>query len=95
MNIVSTISPEEYYSVLSSVLTPKGFERTEVYIDQFEGQVVDYFFNEERMTCIVSIEDVQILSFLRGRFGERLLKRTKGSVAELRVYVADLVDNSN
>ena len=95
MNIASSVSPEEYYSILSSVLAPKGFERTEVYIDQFEGQVVDYFFNEERMTCIVSIEDVQILSFLRGRFGERSLKRTKESVAELRVYVADLVDNSN
>ena len=91
----STNSPDDYYSILSSILLPRGFERTEMYIDQFNGHVVDFFSDEERITCIVSAEEIQILSFLKGEFGERMFERTKQTKTELDVYVIDLFDNPN
>ena len=83
-------SPDDYYSIASSVLFPKGFERTEMYVDQFNGRVVDYFLNNERVTCIVSAEEIQILSFLNGDFAEHVFERTRQAKDQLEVYINSL-----
>ncbi len=84
--------PESYFSILSGILLPRGFEATEVYLDKFSGFVVDYFSNEERVTCIVSAAEVQILAFLRGEFKERIFERTRQSKVKLEEFVIGLFD---
>lgn len=88
-------SPEDYYSILSSILLPKHFERTDMYLDRFNGCVVDFFLSDERITCIVSAEEIQVLSFLNRQFKEQIFERTKQAKAEIEVYVISLFDSSN
>ena len=90
MNITSRNAPDDYYSIVSSRLFPKGFEKTDLYVDQLNGHVVDYFLNEERITCIVSAEEIQILSFLNEEFGEQVFERTKQAKVKLEEYITRL-----
>ena len=88
-------SPEDYYSILSGILLPKQFERTDMYLDRFNGCVVDFFLSEERITCIVSAEEIQVLSFLNREFKEQIFERTKQAKVEIEAYVISLFDSSN
>ncbi len=89
----SSHSSGEYFAVLSSKLIPLGFTNSEMYIDSYHGHVVDYFYKNERITCIVSAEDVQILTYLRGEFGEKVFARTKQGKEDVSEYMSRLCKN--
>jgi len=80
---------------LSGILLPKHFERTEMYLDRFSGCIVDFFLSEERITCIVSAEEIQVLSYLNRELKEQIFERTKQAKIEIEVYVNGLFDSSN
>ena len=90
IDIPSSYSPGEFFAVLSSKLIPLGFTDSEIYSDSYHGRVIDYFYEKERITCIVSSEHVQILTYLRGEFDEKVFARTKQGKEEISEYIDGL-----
>ncbi len=90
IDIPSLHPSSEFFVVLSGKLLPLGFTNSEMYIDSYQGDVVDYFHNSERITCIVSAEDIQILTYLRGEFDEEVFPRSKQGKEEISEYLNEL-----
>ncbi len=84
---------DEHISNLSNYLIPLGFTRSETYTDPYDGKVVDFFFKQERITCIVSEEDIQILSYVRGSFSEKVFALTSQSKFDISEYMQNLCKN--
>ena len=93
IDIPSSYSPGEFFAVLSSKLIPLGFTNSEMYSDSYHGRVMDYFYKKERITCIVSSEDVQVLTYLRGDFDDKVFARTKQGKEDIAEYMNGLCKN--
>ena len=93
IDLPSSHSSGEYFAVISSNLIPLGFTSSEMYSDSYHGRVIDYFYKNERITCIVSAEDVQILTYLRGEFDEKVFARTKQGKEDITEYMNGLCKN--
>lgn len=81
----------EYFTILADCLKPKSFSRSEEYEDPLGGKVTDYFRDEERITCIVSLPHVQVLSFLQGTFHDQVFDRKAATKPSLVEYLEGLV----
>lgn len=90
IDIPSLHPSAEFFLVLSGKLLPLGFANSDMYIDSYQGHIVDYFRKNERITCIVSAEDIQILTYLRGEFNEEIFSRTKQGKDEISEYLNGL-----
>ena len=82
----------EYFAILSSNLAPFGFSESNEYQDSFGGRVIDYYSNDERVTCIVSTLQVQILSFLKGVFNEKVFDRSGSEKLNIIEYIEILLN---
>lgn len=80
----------DYFAILLDNLIPLSFLSSEEYEDVFGGRVVDYFRGVERISCIVSMEHVQILSFVNNVFGEKIFERVITSKPAIVKYLEDL-----
>ena len=83
----------EYFSMFSTHLVPLGFSASNGYSDIFGARVIDYFKDNNRITCIVSSEQVQILSFLGDVFDEKALVQSNQTEAKLIQYIQTLLHN--
>ena len=82
----------DYFAILSDHLNPLSFMSSDEYEDVFGGRVVDYFKDKERITCIVSKDQVQILSYINGVISDRLFKRTDKTKLIIIEYVEELLE---
>ena len=82
----------DYFAILSDRLNPLSFTSSEEYEDVFGGRIVDYFRDKERITCIVSMDHVQILSYINGAISDRLFKRTDNSKLIIIEYFEELLE---
>lgn len=83
----------EYYAILSDFLVPLSFSMSDEYEDVFGGKVIDYFRENERVSCIVSIQHVQVLSFLGGNFKEKIFERSGTTKRTVFEYMEKLLSN--
>ena len=83
----------EYFTILADCLKPKSFSTSDEYEDPLGGKVTDYFRGDERITCIVSVPHVQVLSFLQGSFQERVFDRKAANKPTLVEYLEGLVSD--
>ena len=81
----------EYFAILSDFLTPLSFAKSDEYEDRLGGRVTDYFMGKERITCIVSVPHVQMLSYLSGTFEEKLFDRAGSAKPAIVAYLEDLL----
>ena len=79
--------------MLSNRLFPLGFSASNEYSDIFGARVIDYFRDNNRITCIVSSDQVQILSFLGDIFDEKALVQSNQTEAKLIQYIQTLLHN--
>lgn len=84
---------DEHISNLSNNLIPLGFRRSEAFTDPYDGKVVDFFLERERITCIVSAEDIQILSYIQGNFSEKVFALASQSKFDISEYMQNLCNN--
>ena len=81
----------EYFTIFSNCLRPRSFSTSDEYDDPLGGRVTDYFRDDERLTCIVSASHVQVLSFLRGTFQEKIFDRKATIKLSLVEYLEGLL----
>lgn len=70
----------EIFAILCDCITPLSFTKSEVYEDQFGGIVIDFYERDNRITCIVSEQCVQILSCLNDKIQEQIFQRSSARV---------------
>ncbi len=80
----------EYRAILSEILTPLSFSMADSYEDAFGGKVLDCFRSAERITCIISSQCIQVLSFLDGTFNDKTFKRSGETKVDIFKYVEGL-----
>ena len=85
------MTSQEYFEILSDILKPFSFSISDLYEDPYGGKVADYFKGKERISCIVSIQHVQILSFLDDVFKEKVFERSGEVKLEISKYVESLL----
>ncbi len=85
------ITSQEYFVILLDILKPFSFSISDLYEDPYGGKVADYFKGKERVSCIVSIQHVQILSFLDDVFKEKVFERSGEVKLEISKYVESLL----
>ena len=81
----------EFFSMLSTHLFPLGFSASNEYSDIFGARVIDFFKDSNRITCIVSSEQVQIISFLGDIFDEKSLVQSNQTESKLIQYIQTLL----
>ena len=81
----------EYFAILADYLEPLSFSMSEEYEDVLGGRVTDYFRGDERITCVVSMSDVQVLSFLQGAFKDDVFDRSESIKTALVEYLEGLL----
>ena len=82
----------EYFAILSDHLKPLSFSMSEEYGDVLGGRVTDYFRGDERITCVVSMPHVQVLSFLHGAFKDEIFDRLAPIKPALVEYLEGLFE---
>ena len=87
-----SISSWQYFSVLSDLLIPLSFSPSEEYVDVFGGRVVDYFRGVERVSCIISMKDVQVLSFINDSFGDKTFEHADSAKLDILRYLEEIVE---
>ena len=85
------VSAIEYFSVIADALLQRGFERTTPYRDVFGSWIADYFRVEERITCAVSPDRIQLLSYLNESIEDKRFDREPASKHRLIGYLEDLL----
>lgn len=78
----------EHFAILSGILTPSSFSMSGMYEDLYGGKVIDYLKGDERVSCIVSMNHVQILSFLGDVFKEKIFQHS----GEVKLEVAEYME---
>ena len=69
-DINSTEKSKEFFELIFGILKQLAFLKSDEYEDPLGGNVIDYFRDNERITCIVSSQRIQILSYIQGNFKE-------------------------
>ena len=81
----------EYFSIIYKKLRPLGFTDSEMYTDSFLGFVVDFnLFHSssgERVTCIISDNDIQILTYIKETFDEKIIVRDKNAKQNMTDFI--------
>ena len=80
----------EYFAILSGHLKPLSFSMSEEYRDPLGARVVDCFRGGERISCIVSAERLQVLSFLKNKFHDQVFEKSEKSKLRLVEYLHSL-----
>ena len=81
----------QYFVIVTEILESRQFASTENYRDVFGSWVADYFRGEERITCAVSRECVQVLSFLDDNLDDMRFELSDGAKESLVRYLEELV----
>ena len=71
----------EYRAILEEILEPCGFSGSESYEDRFGGSVLDFFREADRVSCIISDSNIQLLSYIDNTFNGIVIER--GAIAKL------------
>ena len=82
----------EYFAILSDFLVPLSFSMSDEYEDVYGGKVMDFYRGTDRVSCIISIQNIHILSFINESFEDELFERS--GVVKKRVvqYVENLFE---
>ena len=81
-----------YFAILADHLKPLSFSISDEYEDVLGGRVTDYFRGDERITCVVSMPHVQVLSFLHGTFKDEIFDRSAPIKTALVEYLEGLFE---
>ena len=83
----------EFFAILSDYLVPLSFSNSDEYEDTFDGRVIDYFNHDRRISCIVSMKDIQVLSFLGNNLENKIFDRSSNPKLEFVRYIESLIDD--
>lgn len=86
------IASGQYFSILSDYLIPLSFFPSEEYIDVFGGRVVDYFRGVERISCIISMKHVQILSYINNCLEDKTFEQVMSAKLDILSYLEEIVE---
>ena len=84
----------EFFVIMADILEARQFASTENYKDVFGSRIADYFRGDERITCAVSRECVQVLSFLDDNLDDMRFELSDGAKESLVRYLEELVCES-
>ena len=93
MDVEKSYFFKQCFSMLSEFLNPLGFTRSKTYTDPYNGNVVDFFLKRERITCIVSSDEIQVLSYIQGSFSEKVFNPTSQSTFDISEHMQKLCKN--
>ena len=82
---------KQYSSILRDLLEPLSFAFSEPYEDKLGGRVLDAFNGRERVTLVVDMTGIQVLSCIAGRVGNKIVTRATRMKSEVIEYVGDLL----
>ena len=85
-----TEKSEEYFELIFDTLKQLSFSKSDEYEDSLGGIVIDYFKDNERITCIVSSQRIQILSYIQGIFKEWISERIEINKRDIENYMENL-----
>ena len=80
----------EYFAIISEHVKPFAFSVSEEYEDLLGGRVIDHYRENERISCIVSRERIQVLSYLGDAFFERVFDRCEEAKLFMLGYLESL-----
>ena len=83
------------FAILSDYLIPRKFTESGEYFDQLGGRVIDYFLDKSRITCIVSHDQVQILSYLEEKIRDKVIYLSDNTENNISEYLDCLFDDSD
>ncbi len=81
----------EFFVIMAEILEARQFASTENYKDVLGSWIADYFRGEERITCAVSRECVQVLSFLGNVLDDKRFELSSGAKESVVRYLEELV----
>lgn len=84
-------SPDDYFVALSDLLSPLAFSSSDEYEDSYGDHIVDWFREEERISCIVSSQVIQVLSYIDETIQEQVFERTILAKRDLIEYLKELL----
>ena len=84
------LSSNFFFDVISNTLEQHSFWRSDEYEDKLGARVVEYFRDDERITCIVSTRYIQILSYIQGEFGEWVKERASAYRTDIIGHIENL-----
>ena len=85
------LSSNFFFDVISNTLEQHLFWRSDEYEDKLGARVVEYFRDDERITCIVSTRYIQILSYVQGEFGEWVKDRASTCKTDVIEHIENLL----
>ena len=88
------VTAMEFFVIMAEILEARQFASTENYKDVFGSWIADYFRGDERITCAVSGECVQVLSFLDDNLDDMRFELSGGAKESLVRYLEELVCES-
>lgn len=80
-----------YESALSDILSGANFQGSEPYVDQHGGLIVDYFRDSDRITLAFSAEDIQVLTYIKEQFANKVFTPIKTSQLDVRNFLDNLL----
>lgn len=83
---------QAFFDMLQESLSHYGFSEHIEYVDVLGGLVVDSYHGIDRITCIVSFESIQVLSYINDAIAsEEFLSNNEGSVQAIE-YLRTLLE---
>ena len=73
-------------------VTPNGFSEHIEYVDVLGGHVIDSYRGNDRITCIVSRDLVQVLSYIDDCIESKEFTIRDGTVLETMEYISKLLE---
>ena len=87
----STDEVTQYSTILHDLLAPLSFSLAERYEDKLGGSVLDAFCGQDRVTLVIDLKGVQVLSYIGGQLNDKLLERSRAMKSEVIMYIGNLL----